>query len=247
MPEGGTLELSTAPLELSPATRPARVRLADGPYVVLSVRDTGVGMSEDVIDHVFEPFFTTKQPGNGIGLGLASVHEIVKQSQGAIEVQSEPGKGTCMRIFLPRVRAPETRLEKPSDAVEPPRRTGRILLVEDEALLRGLVARSLEARGHQVVCARSGAEALELALSDPPDLLVTDVILPGLDGGRLTEQLRERYPELPVLLVSGYEPDALRGTEEDGRTLFLPKPFSISRLVADVDRLLGHLQESHSA
>ena len=246
MPEGGTLELATGEFAMSRATRPARLRLPDGPYVVLSVRDTGEGMSEEVIEHMFEPFFTTKQPGSNTGLGLASVHEIVKQSKGGIEVQSEPGKGTRMRIFLPRVRAPEARLEAPAQVREqqPQQAAVRILVVEDEALLRGLVTRSLESRGHRVVSARNGKEALELGLAQPPDLLLTDVILPGLDGGRLTEQLRARHPTLRVLFMSGYEPEVIGGAGSDRNTRFLAKPFTVSQLIESVDGLLGQRQQS---
>jgi two-component system cell cycle sensor histidine kinase/response regulator CckA len=245
MPEGGTLELATGELALTRATRPERVRVPDGDYAVLSARDTGEGMSPDVIDHVFEPFFTTKQPGSNTGLGLASVHEIVKQAGGAIEVKSELGKGTQLRIFLPRAPAPAGALEKPAASPERAQQAAsRILVVEDEALLRGLVIRSLEARGHRVVSARTGKEALELGLAEPPDLLVTDVVLPGLDGSRLTEQLREHHPLLRVLFMSGYEPDVIGGAASDGRTRFLAKPFAISKLVERVDELLAQRQQS---
>ena len=240
MPEGGTLEVATDTLDLSRATRPTRLRIPDGPYVVLSVRDSGDGMSDEVIEHAFEPFFTTKEPGRGTGLGLASVHEIVQQMKGAIDVQSEPGKGTRLRIFLPRALPPESErgalraLERERPAA------ARILVVEDEPLLRGLVARSLESRGHQVVTARHGAEALELAGREPPDLVVTDVILPGVHGGQLVMRLRELQPRLRVLLVSGYEPERVVGaTGEDDQTLFLQKPFTIAQLAAGVEALLA--------
>jgi two-component system cell cycle sensor histidine kinase/response regulator CckA len=239
MPEGGTLEVATAATLLSRTTRPARVRLPDGPCVELSVQDSGDGMSEEVIEHIFEPFFTTKPPGRGTGLGLASVHDIVVQSRGAIVVQSELGKGTRMRIFLPRALAPESKLGQRS-APELRTAAARILVVEDEALLRGLVVRSLESVGHHVVTAGHGKEALELALAEPPDLLITDVILPGLDGEQLTARLRERQPRLRVLLMSGYEPERVAGaTGEDEQTLFLAKPFTIGQLTAGVERLLG--------
>jgi two-component system cell cycle sensor histidine kinase/response regulator CckA len=244
MPEGGTLELATSEVALSRATRPESVRLPDGAYAVLAVSDTGEGMSPDVIEHVFEPFFTTKLPGH-TGLGLASVHEIVKQARGAIEVKSEPGKGTQLRIFLPLASAPARALDQPAEKRERAQQAAsRILVVEDEALLRGLVVRSLEARGHRVVSARNGREALEIGLADPPDLLVTDVVLPGLDGSRLTAQLRERHPLLRVLFMSGYEPDIIGGAAPDARTRFLAKPFPISKLVEGVDELLAQRQQS---
>jgi PAS domain S-box-containing protein len=239
MPEGGTLEVATAAVDLSRATRPARLRLPDGPYVVLSVHDSGHGMSEEVIEHVFEPFFTTKEPGRGTGLGLASVHEIVQQMKGAIDVQSEPGKGTRLRIFLPRALPPESEPGRRRAREREPA-AARILVVEDDPLLRGLVARSLESRGHQVVTARHGPEALELARVEPPDLVVTDVILPGLDGEQLVARLRERQPHLRVLLVSGYEPEWVAGaTGGDDQTLFLQKPFTIAQLAAGVEALLA--------
>ena len=241
MPEGGTLEVATAALDLSRATRPTRLRLPDGAYVVLSVRDSGDGMSEEVIDRVFEPFFTTKEPGRGTGLGLASVHEIVQQMKGAIDVQSELGKGTQLRIFLPRAVPPQSESgARPALERERPEAARSILVVEDEPLLRGLVARSLESRGHRVVTARHGAEALELARREPPDLVVTDVILPGVDGGQLVLLLRELQPGLRVLLVSGYEPERVVGaTGEDDQTRFLQKPFTIAQLAAEVEALLA--------
>jgi CheY-like chemotaxis protein len=144
-----------------------------------------------------------------------------------------------MRIFLPRALAPESKLGQRS-APELRTAAARILVVEDEALLRGLVVRSLESVGHQVVTASHGKEALELALAEPPDLLITDVILPGLDGEQLTARLRERQPRLRVLLMSGYEPERVAGaTGEDEQTLFLAKPFTIGQLTAGVERLLG--------
>ncbi|HEX5066816.1 MAG TPA: PAS domain S-box protein [Myxococcota bacterium] len=240
MPEGGTLEISTASVDLSRATRPARVLLPDGPYALLSVQDSGAGMSEEVIERVFEPFFTTKEPGRGTGLGLASVYEIVKQMKGAIDVQSQLGKGTRLRIYLPRASAPESLRGLPRAVESAQASVARILVVDDEALLRGLVARSLESRGHQVVAARSAREALELARSEPPDLLVTDVVLPDLDGSQLTAQLRERWPQLRALLMSGYEPERVADAiGEDDRTLFLPKPFTLAQLAAGVEQLLA--------
>jgi PAS domain S-box-containing protein len=243
MPEGGTLEIATAEVEISRTTRPARLRLPDGPYVSLSVRDTGEGMSEELIERIFEPFFSTKEPGRGTGLGLASVREIVQQSRGAIHVQSQLGKGTRMQLFLPRAQAPESEPGRRRSAALPRRRpaAARILIVEDEALLRGLVARSLESRGHEVATARNAREALEAAQAGPPDLLVTDVILPGLDGGQLSVRLRESHPRLRVLFMSGYEPEELAGSvTADEHTLFLQKPFKIEQLVAYVDRLLAN-------
>jgi two-component system cell cycle sensor histidine kinase/response regulator CckA len=240
MPDGGALEVSTAAVDLSTAMRPARVRLPDGPYAALSVHDSGGGMSEEVIEHVFEPFFTTKEPGRGTGLGLASVHQIVEQMGGAIDVESRLGHGTRLRIFLPLVLPPESQRGKRQAGPRPQPGLARILVVEDETLLRGLVARSLESSGHQVVSARHGREALELALAEPPDLVVTDVILPDLDGEQLVARLRERQPRLRVLLVSGYEPERVAGaTGEDDQTLFLAKPFTIAQLVASVDALLA--------
>ena len=242
MPDGGRVELGTGELELTRATCPERVRLADGAYAVLSVRDSGEGMSQEVIERAFEPFFTTKQPGSHTGLGLASVQEIVKQARGAIEVKSELGKGTQLRIFCrapPRPRARTCSKE--------PRRRGRQRASwwwrTRRCYAAWCCARS-EARGHRVVSARNGKEALELGLAEPPDLLVTDVILPGLDGNRLTAQLRERHPGLRVLFMSGYEPDVVGAAAADGRTRFLAKPFAISKLVESVDELLAQRQQA---
>ena len=245
MAEGGRLEIATQAIQLSRLNRPVGVRLPDGPYVVLGVRDTGVGMSEAVQERLFEPFFTTKQPGRGTGLGLASVSAIIQQAKGAIEVTSQLGKGTLLRVFLPRALAPEPTAERRASTAARRRPQGaRILVVEDEAMLLRLVSRSLEACGHRVSTARDGHEALDLALTDPPDVLVTDVILPGLDGGELTRRLRERHPRIPVLFTSGYAPEAITAKiVENGFTVFLPKPFTMEDLLSTVDRLLERRAE----
>ncbi len=245
MPGGGTLDVATRLTDPVDGERPADPDLAEGPLVMLSVHDAGEGMDAEVLERLFEPFFTTKDPGHGTGLGLASVREIVRQSGGAIDIQSSLGEGTLVRVFWPLAEAlQEVPEPRPAPAPRVRTRTARILVVEDEATLRRLVHRALTSRGHQIVTAHDGPEALQLGLADPPDLVVTDVILPGLDGPALTERLREDHPSLPVLLTSGYAPEDMAGqVEEDERTMFLPKPFTLDQLLGAVDRLLDREQK----
>jgi PAS domain S-box-containing protein len=225
MPQGGTLTIRTA--------------LA-GNRVVLSVADTGVGMDAATRARIFEPFFTTKPVGEGTGLGLATVHTIVQQAGGAIAVESELGRGTTFRIDLPvchdMTPARTTVCVRRSDL----RSRETILLVEDEDLVRSLARRVLEGRGYQVHAAPCGAEALEMfdRLPGRPDLVVTDVVMPGMGGRELAEQLRGRQPGLRVLFMSGYTTDeVLRQGIEAEAVHFLQKPFtpdSLARKVRDV-------------
>jgi CheY-like chemotaxis protein len=202
---------------------------AQGDFVVLEVSDSGHGMSAETRERVFEPFFTTKGPGKGTGLGLATVYGIVQQSDGHIEVDSSPGKGASFRVFLPRIaqQAAEVRVERV--VASGPAGAETVLLVEDEETVRSLAREVLVRRGYRVVEARDGVEALEL-LDDGASsvgVVVSDLIMPRLGGVELGRRLRARFPQLPVLLMSGYADGAgvqvLR--EEPGRP-FLKKPFT---------------------
>jgi two-component system cell cycle sensor histidine kinase/response regulator CckA len=204
---------------------------------LLVVRDTGVGMPPDVLEHVFEPFFTTKEPGKGTGLGLSTVYGIVRQTGGSIRVDSAPGRGTTFEIWLPRV-GPHT---LPRAATPTPFKAaagaGTIVLVEDEAAVRAFVRRVLLRRGFEVLEAASGEHALALIDGHAGDvrLLITDLIMPGMSGTALAERVRARLPHLPVLFTTGYSPTEIadRGVLPPEVDL-LEKPFTTEALLRKV-------------
>jgi CheY-like chemotaxis protein len=250
MPQGGSLSLALRNLEADEEIAVEEGRLPPGPYVLLQVADTGMGMDEEVRKRIFEPFFTTKEPGKGTGLGLATVHAIVKRSKGGIAVASQPGQGTTFRIYLPR--AGEDAREEPEPAALPEKvatagevrpGSGAILLAEDDDLFRGLLQQVLEAQGYQVLAAENSAAALELAAANgnAVQLLLSDMVMPGGTGADLAGKLRSRYPAMKVILMSGYTDDALASREAD-RTVadaFLEKPFATRDLLRRIRELLG--------
>ncbi|HEY8832942.1 MAG TPA: PAS domain S-box protein [Gemmatimonadaceae bacterium] len=241
MPLGGRLSISTSNSELSAESAMGALSAPDGNYVMLAVSDSGSGMTRAVQQRIFDPFFTTKEPGRGTGLGLATVYGIVKQSGGEIYVYSEVGRGTTFKIYIPRfVLGTEERLEEVV-STEPGRGSESILLVEDDANLRSLVARVLNGRGYTVHVAASGIDALRLA-SDPSimfDAVITDVVMPGMNGRELVEKLLESRPELGSLLMSGYtDDDVLRRGVLQGETAFLQKPFTPNDLARKVRAVL---------
>jgi PAS domain S-box-containing protein len=231
MPRGGTLAIET------------RNGLRDGEErVCLTVRDSGTGMTPEVKAHLFEPFFTTKPAGEGTGLGLATVYGIVKQSDGHIDVHSEPGRGTTFELWFPRTaELPAPAAPLPAPAIAAPRGSERILVVEDDPQVREVTVRALRAAGHPVLVAPGAREALALEPRELAglDLLVTDVVMPGVDGRAVADELRRRRPDLRVLYVSGYTEDAVvaRGVLGTGLA-FLAKPFTPSALVARVRAVL---------
>jgi two-component system, cell cycle sensor histidine kinase and response regulator CckA len=237
MPTGGTLTIETRAVTF--AGRPGA---PPGRYVCLSVTDTGIGMDAETVAHVFEPFFTTKELGHGTGLGLATVHGIVTQSGGHIEVYSEPGLGTSMKVYLPLAEAavPEPEPERG----EAPERLGgseTILLCEDEELVRRLVEQVLTARGYVVLATGGPREALARAAAHagPIHALVTDVIMPDMPGPDLARRLQALRPGLPTLFVSGYTAETVRG--RGGLPIgsaFLEKPFDHTELLHTVRALL---------
>ena len=232
MPAGGTLTIETSKVEAPCGAAPP------GPWIRLSVRDTGVGLSPEAREHLFEPFFTTKPRGKGTGLGLATVHGIVLQCGGEIRVESEPGQGSAFHVFLPR--ASES-AEPPSPRVDQVAGSEQVLVVEDDPQVREVTQGILRRAGYGVLAASSGDEALALDASvlAPVRLLVTDVVMPGLDGRATAEALCRRHPSLRVLYVSGYARDVIgqRGALDTG-VQFLPKPFTAAMLLGRVRAIL---------
>jgi two-component system, cell cycle sensor histidine kinase and response regulator CckA len=240
MPQGGNLSIETGNIVLEEhAGVPG---LEPGIYVMLSVRDTGQGMTEEVRRRAFEPFFTTKEGGQGSGLGLASCHGIVRQAGGHILLTSALGHGTEVRIYLPRaLGVPDAQENPPLTA--PPRGRETLLVVEDHDLLRALVVRSLATQGYKVLVAASAAEALELSTqtADEIDLLVTDVVMPHMSGLALAAKLLESRPYLPALYVSGHsEQNVMREHGAGSYAAFLAKPFTMSELSRKVREVLAH-------
>ncbi len=245
MPSGGTVtirtanETATTPVALGTAIMPA------GDYVRIEVADSGVGIPKEHIGKIFDPFFTTKPVGQGTGLGLATVYGIVKQTGGFITVESDVGKGTVFRIYLPRFRADQNAIA----AAEPERAgprdvTGQdtILLVEDEEAVRSFAARALRMRGYNVIEAAGGEEALEVvhAWASPIHLVITDVVMPNMDGPTLVRHVKKLRPDMAVIFMSGYAEEAFRRNDEKAEDLhFLPKPFGLKQLAAKVKEVLS--------
>ena len=238
MPRGGSIDI-----EVADAVLPARMealKAQPGRYVRFSVRDTGCGMTPEVKARIFEPFFTTKQEGAGTGLGLAVVYGIVDQLGGAIDVDTELNRGTTFHVYLPHTTDPE------EIAVAAPIAAGAgsetVLLVEDEPQVAEVLSSALEASGYTVLRAAHGAEALEIARTHPVaiHLLLTDVVMPGMNGRELADRLTELRPEIGILFMSGYSDDAmLRNGVETARAQFIPKPFSMKRLTAKIREVLA--------
>jgi CheY-like chemotaxis protein len=239
MPHGGSLriEARSASIDATEATRRA---MSGGEFVVIEMADSGLGMRSDVTERAFEPFFTTKETGKGSGLGLAMVYGFARQSGGTAEVESRVGVGTTIKLYIPRSEepAPDASL---SEVADPPNgQKVAVLVVEDQAGIRQMMADSLEEHGHEVKSVRTAAEAMEhLALDRRVRVLVTDVVLPGgMTGLELVRKVRELAPDLKVLTISGnVTEESLRALDLDGGA-FLRKPFRASDLVRAVDKLL---------
>jgi CheY-like chemotaxis protein len=236
MPDGGTLTIRVS----NRSVAEGGVRISAGDYVVIEVRDTGQGMTDDVLARVFEPFFTTKAERGGTGLGLASAYGAMKQLGGGISISSTPGAGTQVLLFCPRSEgAIEPLAARDPEAIAPVKR--RILFVEDLEPLRQAIAHALEDAGYTVVSASDGDEALRIAAQDTGtfDALITDVVLPRKSGYRLARALRESRPDLRVLYLSGYDrPQGLDEALAVPGTAFLAKPFAPEAMIADLERLL---------
>ncbi|HKT09640.1 MAG TPA: response regulator [Gemmatimonadaceae bacterium] len=241
MPNGGRLTIETANVTIDREFGPERVAQTPGPYVMMAVSDTGVGMDEATKARIFEPFFTTKEAGKGTGLGLATVYGIVKQSEGFIWVYSEPGNGSTFKIYLPRVDEPPESLESSLPPARSWNGTETVLVAEDTAAVRAVVREVLERHGYTVIEAATGKEAAQLASRRPGriDLLVTDVVMPELSGRDLVRTLRTTRPDLKVLYMSGYTDDAvLRQGMLEPAAAFLQKPFRPEDLARRVRQIL---------
>ena len=241
MPQGGKLTIEMQNVEIDEQyARQHRVAVQPGPYVMLAISDTGVGMDEVTRGRIFEPFFTTKGPGKGTGLGLSTVYGIVKQSDGFIWVYSEVGQGTSFKIYLPQV-AEVAGGKRHSPTVAPAHGTETILLVEDVEGLRKLAKRMLESAGYTVLTAANGEEALLLLerYKEPVHLMVTDVVMPGMSGRTLAERFDATRPGMKVLYMSGYTDDVVvrHGVLDEGMP-FLGKPFTVVELTRKVREVL---------
>lgn len=242
MPDGGRLTIETLNAELDEHDANRFRYVVPGRYVLLKVTDNGCGMDADLQSHIFEPFFTTKEPGKGTGLGLATVYGVIKQSGGFIWVDSEVGRGTTFKIYLPRVDEPrETAVFSETSAETPEHGARTILLVEDEPSLRKLTRNTLVEVGFSVLEAKDALQALEIAKQNnfAIDLLLTDVVMPGMNGRALAEKLSVFCPGLPVLYMSGYTDGAVatRGVLESGISI-LRKPFARTELIERANEAL---------
>jgi two-component system cell cycle sensor histidine kinase/response regulator CckA len=240
---GGTLAIETANVTLAQDDKARPPELAAGDYVRLRARDTGVGMDDATRERIFEPFFTTKDQGKGTGLGMATVHGIVEQTGGHIEVSSAPRAGTTVDVYLPRVNGVAQAGDSDAPAASSRAHHGTIMVVEDEPLVRELVRGVLAAAGHSVRLADSAEQALrEIEQSGAvPDVLLSDVVMPGMSGPQLVQQLRRSHPQLKVVLMSGYaETKAGAAPSADANTHFIQKPFKPEALLALISEALGN-------
>src|SRR5436190_359444 len=242
MPNGGKLTLETGNVELDEVYATDHYPARAGPFVLLAVSDTGIGMSDETQAHMFEPFFTTKEKGKGTGLGLATVYGIIKQSGGFIWVYSEVGQGTTFKLYLPRVEELAERASEPAQLpARPPRGTETVLVVEDEAPVRSVARQVLERHGYTVLEAPSAEAALDLAArySGAIHLLLTDVVMPGLNGRQLASRLADLRPDARVIFMSGYTDEAVtrHGVLEPG-SAYVQKPFTPDAIVRRVREVL---------
>ena len=241
MPKGGRIIIGTSNTDLDEGYAAQHAGVAAGPYVLLSITDTGAGMTQEVVQHIFEPFFTTKDTGVGTGLGLSTVYGIVKQAGGWIWVYSEPGKGSTFKVYLPRAGGAPKPLPAPVSAADTLRGTETVLVVEDQPEVRRLTLAMLESQGYRLLEAANGTEALSLCERhpEPIHLLITDVVMPGMTGKELATRLLALRPSLKTLYTSGYPANAIahEGVLDPG-VAYLPKPFSRAQLAAKVRDVL---------
>ncbi len=243
MPEGGTLTIETRDVVLDEEYAAEHPSVRPGPHVMLAFSDTGVGMDEATRRQIFEPFFTTKAPGNGTGLGLSTVHGIVNQSGGSVSVYSEVGRGSTFRVYLPLAEGTMSVDDRHAGAAVVARGGEKVLVVEDDDAVRHLAVRFLESAGYAVRAAPNGEEALRLLERDGPvDVVVTDVIMPGLNGRNLSHRVLALHPQTAIVFTSGYTDDAIahHGVLDEG-THFLTKPYTASELTRKVRTAMPEL------
>lgn len=248
MHDGGDLVFRTSNIEANEVKGFGYKEMIEADYVLIEVEDQGTGMSEEIIEKMYEPFFSTKEVGKGTGLGLSTVYGIVKQTGGFIYTDSEIGKGTTFKIFLPRHEVKEDEIietvsEQTKEKSKDLTGNATILLVEDEDAVRAFGSRALIGRGYEVYEASSGVEALEVLeeYSDEIDLIVSDVVMPEMDGPSLYREVRKSHPDLKFIFVSGYAEEAFAKNlpEEDRESFgFLPKPFTLKQLATTVKEIL---------
>ena len=237
----GTITLTTREKDID-ELKAEKLGVHPGTYVVLEVSDTGCGMPPEVATRAFEPFFTTKEVGQGSGLGLATVYGIVKQSHGAVEIESEEDQGTLVQLYFPQGDGPVVKQSK-SAGVDPSKRgIETILIVEDEERVRDLMTDILRAKGYRLIAACNGADALRIAQEQPDtsiDLLISDMVMPVFGGRELAEKFSAKHPTTKILLISGYTEERFPETLNNGiRVYHLDKPFSASALAAVVRKIL---------
>ena len=250
MPQGGSVTIRTRGVRQDRAVMRGQDEMPPGDYIAIEVSDTGIGIPKENLQRIFEPFFSTKEVGSGTGLGLSTVYGIVRQTGGFVGVDSQVGKGSTFSVYLPvwqddgktvvETRADDSREDKPGPDLTG---VGTVLLVEDEDAVRVFSARALRNKGYSVLEARSGEEALIVMAKeggDKIDLIVTDVVMPQMDGPTLYKHIREKWPDMKVIFVSGYTEDRLREQFTSGETIyFLAKPFTLKQLAAKVKDVLG--------
>jgi CheY-like chemotaxis protein len=240
MPDGGSLTLETANVTLDEAFCRDRGLVQPGEFVMLAIADDGCGMDEEIKAHLFEPFFTTKEQGKGTGLGLSTVYGVVAQNGGVVDVFSEPLHGTTFKIYLPRTDAePESLQDRQLTRL--PRGSETIILVEDEDIVREVAVRLLKRQGYRVHAYANGGEAMMAAgeIREEFHLLITDVVMPGINGRVLAQNLRALRPSMKVLFTSGYTGDVMihHGMLDEGIE-FIAKPYTLEQLAKRVRDVL---------
>ena len=237
MPRGGTLTIETENVSLSVNNTRTDPAIGPGLYVMLRVLDTGTGMDPETLSHIFEPFYTTKAPGQGTGLGLATVYGIVRQSNGAIAASSSPDRGTCFTIYFPVTEAAESVPVARDELTKAIEGSETILLVEDDDEVRTLTTRVLERSGYHVIGASSGAEAIDRSRErkGPIHLMLSDVEMPGMSGPDLAKSIEVERPEMRTLFMSGH---SLEVVDKHGIGFYLEKPVPMETLARKVREAL---------
>ena len=242
MPLGGELKFGLKRLTMNAGERSPLPELTPGPWIQLSISDTGAGIPENILPHIFDPFFTTKPAGKGTGLGLAQVYGIVKQHGGAIDVESSLGEGTTFRLFFPELPVPLEPETTPETGAALIGRGEVILIVEDDPTTREAMQVLLESRNYHVLTAEDGLDALRIY--DQPDqsieLVVSDVVMPGMGGVTLYYALKQRGHAIKMLFITGHPLDLENQHLLEEEVDWLQKPFSVQDFLSTIERLLGH-------